>query len=71
MSHPLETQLRENGVACRVEAHDRLAILVPDHESAVHLTAADRQRILKTAREHGFSHVSLELEPDVAALPRD
>ena len=70
MSHPLETTLRETGVACRVEARDGLAILVPDHE-AVHLTAADRQRILKTAREHGFSHVSLELEPDVAALPRD
>ena len=70
MSHSLETQLRENGVACRVEACERLAILVPDH-GAVHLIAADRQRILKTAREHGFTHVSLELDPDVAALPGD
>lgn len=70
MSHSLETQLRDHGVGCRVEARDRLAILVPDHE-AVHLAAADRQRILKTAREHGFTHVSLELDPDVAAVPGD
>ena len=70
MSQALETQLRENGFACRVEAHDRLAILVPDSDAG-RLTVDDRLRILKTAREHGFSHVSLELDPDVAALPRD
>ena len=70
MSHSLETQLRENGVACRVEARDRLAILVPDY-GAGRMTVDDRVRILKTARDHGFTHVSLELDPDVAALPRD
>ena len=70
MSHSLEVQLRGNGIACRVEARDRLAILVPDH-GAGRMTAEDRLRILKTAREHGFSHVSLELDPDVAAFPGD
>jgi len=70
MSQALETQLRKNGFACRVEAHDRLAILVPDNDAG-RMTVDDRLRILTTAREHGFSHVSLELDPDVAALLRD
>lgn len=70
MNHPLETQLRETGVACRVEARDRMAILVPDRDAG-RMTVEDRLRVLRMAREHGFSHVSLELDPDVAALPGD
>lgn len=68
MSHSLERQLRENGVACRVEARERLVILVPDHDAG-RMTVDDRMRVLRMAREHGFTHVSLELDPDVAPLP--
>jgi hypothetical protein len=60
-------RLREHGVACRVEIRDRLAVLIPDADD-VPISRADVRRL---AREAGFTHVALELDPDGAALPRD
>lgn len=65
----LTTKLREQGVACRVEPRDRLAILIPDGDYSP--GAHDRQQLLKLARDEGFTHVALELDPDGAALLRD
>lgn len=65
----LESQVRESGVACRVEARDRLAIVVP--ESGVQLSAEQRRQILQLAKSEGFTHVAVELDPVGAALPGD
>jgi hypothetical protein len=63
----LETLLREQGMECLVEVHDRLAILVPD--STLHIP--DRKRVVELARASGFTHVAIELDPDGATLPGD
>jgi hypothetical protein len=62
-------RLNDRGMDYRVEVRERLAILVPDLESPP--DAERRREILKLAREEGFTHVALELDPDGAALPRD
>ena len=62
----LETMLRENGLTCRVETRERLAIIVPERGS----TLPARAEILRSAREAGFTHVAVELDPDGAALSR-
>ena len=70
MTHPLETRLRGEGIGCRVEQRDRLVILIPDN-SARALTREHRLRALQLAREEGFSHAAIELDPGVATLPGD
>ena len=65
----LTARLCEQGVACRVETRDRLAILIPDGEYSPGVDV--RQQVLKLARDEGFTHVALELDPDGAALLRD
>jgi hypothetical protein len=70
MMHPLEARLRSEGIGCRVEQRDRLVILIPDEPARV-LTRVDRLRALQLAREAGFSHLAIELDPGVAALPGD
>lgn len=70
----LEAALREAGVPCSVEARDTLAIVTMD--AAASPFAVDetlRRRALALAREHGFTHLALELldAEDRAALPRD
>ncbi|CAG0951757.1 hypothetical protein GPROT1_00140 [Gammaproteobacteria bacterium] len=67
----LESRLRVEGIACRVEARDRLAILVPDAGQPVVLRGEIRQRVLAVAREEGFTHVTLDTRGGSAALPRD
>ena len=62
-------RLNDRRISYRVEVRERLAILVPDSESRP--DAERRREILKLAREDGFTHVALELDPDGAALPRD
>ena len=59
----LRDALAASGFACDVEAHDRLAVLVPDDPaSAERLADADgRRRASSLAREHGFTHAALEL----------
>ena len=65
----LVAQLGKQRVHCRVEVRDRLVIVIPKDDSA---RGADRRKeILKLAREAGFTHVALELDPDGAALSRD
>lgn len=64
----LAARLRERGFDCRIEVRERLAILIPrDHSLPL---AESREDLLKLAREEGFSHVAIELDPDGAPLPR-
>ena len=59
----LRDALASAGFACDVEAHDRLAVLVPDDAgSAARMAeAAARLQASALAREHGFTHAALEL----------
>lgn len=70
MTHSLETRLRAEGIGCRVELRDRLAVLIPDDRTVV-FTREDRLRALQLSREEGFSHAAIELDPGVATLPGD
>lgn len=63
----LVARLSEQGTGYRVEVRERLAILVPMTESSP--DAERRKEILKLAREDGFTHVALELDPDGARFP--
>jgi hypothetical protein len=63
----LTTRLQQHGIACRIEERDRLAIIVANQNSFS--TAAARAEVLRLAKEEGFTHVALELDPDGAALP--
>lgn len=67
----LERALRALGVHCTVEAHDRLALIVP--EGPVRLEQPDaRQAALRLLPDHGFTHLALELvDEEGAPLPRD
>ena len=72
----LESALRDAGIPCAVEANERLAVLVPDAHAADAPGAdwaARRSEIVAIAREHGFTHVALELRDDApgAQLHRD
>lgn len=62
--------LAGEGMACRVEARERLAVLVPERGDADawrSLADAARRRALhQLATRHGFTHVALELDPDDA-----
>lgn len=64
----LAARLRERGIECRVEVRDRLAILIPADSPSV---AENREDVLRLAREEGFTHVAMELDPDGAAFSRD
>jgi hypothetical protein len=70
----LEAALNALGIDCAVEAHDRLAVLVP-RGPVPDLTGAQlRRSALTLATEHGFTHVALELREGGAIrapLPRD
>ena len=59
----LREALAAAGFACEVEAHDRLAVLVPDdaRDAARMAGPAARRTISALAREHGFTHAALEL----------
>jgi hypothetical protein len=63
----LAARLSEQGDDYRVEARERLAILVPQTGSSPDVER--RKEILKLAREEGFTHVALELDPDGARFP--
>ena len=67
----LESHVREFGVDCRVEVRDRLAILIPEESRGSRLSADQRRQVLQLAKSEGFTHVAVELDPDVAALPGD
>jgi hypothetical protein len=63
----LTSRLAQHGITCRIEARDRLAIIVAAQDSLT--TAAVRADVLRLAQEEGFTHVALELDPDGAAFP--
>jgi len=68
----LASRLHDHGVSCRLEARDRLAILIPDAgDGDVQLNADTRSRVLQLLRAEGFTHVALELDPDGAPLSGD
>lgn len=69
----LEAALRGAGVPCSVEARETLAIVAMDAGASRFADDSLRLRTLALAREHGFTHVALELldAEDRAALPRD
>lgn len=67
MSDVLSDALAAAGFPCRVEAIERLAVLVPDGDWSRCLTSAERSRIVELARAHGFTHVSMEV--GLADLP--
>jgi len=53
--------LRALGLECDVEAHDRLAVLVPRDATADLSRPALRRAVQQLAEEHGFTHVAVEL----------
>lgn len=69
MTVHFESQLRALGIPCRVEAHDRMAVLVPD--PGFTMNGDTRAQILRLSRSAGFSHVAMEIEPDRASVPGD
>jgi hypothetical protein len=63
----LAEALQGLGVACAVEPRQGLAIITVDAGSAASLaTLHRRQAILAMAKEHGFTHVAVELTADPA-----
>jgi hypothetical protein len=70
MSDTLALRLRDHGLACRLEARDRLAIVIPGPlDAGPPLDREARLRVLQLLRAEGFTHVALELDPDGASLP--
>jgi hypothetical protein len=56
----LRRSLASIGVVARVEARERLAVLIASDPSAL-LDAELRRRALVLAREHGFTNLALEI----------
>lgn len=68
----LATDLAAFGIACEVEARERLAVVRPMADPAQLILADTRAAVLKAARLRGFTHVALEIGgADDAPLPRD
>lgn len=75
----LEKALAERGLPFKVETRAGLAVLIAGEATVARMGDAElRRAALALAREHGFTHVAIELrsEPDVAPranapLPRD
>ena len=61
MIEALERALIEAGITARVEARERLAILIPDAEHTDLTSEPQRRAVLALAAERGFTHVALEL----------
>jgi len=58
----LATAIAELGVPCSLEARGGLAVVMPVLESVAALRAPETRRaVLSLAREHGFTHVAIEL----------
>jgi len=73
----LQTALRALGLRCSVEAFDGLAVAVPEPGEQRFASDDIRRRAIELARQHGFSHLAVELreagsEPSPrATLPGD
>ena len=67
----LEGALAERGLVCRVEGRAGLAVLIADASTVAAMGDVEvRRAALALAREHGFSHVAIELRGD-APVSRD
>ena len=67
----LEGQLAESGLPCRVETRAGLAVLVVTADVLARLGDAEvRKMALAMAREHGYTHVAIELRGDDAPVSR-
>lgn len=67
----LEGALAERGLVCRVESRAGLAVLIADEATVSALGNAElRRAALALAREHGFTHVAIELRSVGATGPR-
>jgi hypothetical protein len=63
----LERMLAERGLPARVEPRAGLAVLIVDRSTMTALADAEvRRATLALAREHGFTHVAVELRDDIA-----
>ena len=58
----LATAIAELGIDCALEARGGLALLMPTPEGAAALQVDESRRaVLALAKEHGFTHVAIEL----------
>ena len=61
----LAAAIAELGLQCSLEARGGLALLMPVEESVAKLqTPETRRAVLALARQHGFTHVAIELPND-------
>ena len=72
----LEGALAERGLVCKVESRFGLAVLIADPETVARLgDAALRREAVELAKQHGFTHVAIELRSTsgdgIASVPRD
>jgi len=65
----LAVALRALGVECDVEAREKLAVIIPSAGGATFADEATRLRVVRLAREHGFTHVAVELIGESAGAP--
>jgi hypothetical protein len=67
----LEGALAERGLVVKVESRAGLAVLIADAATVARLGDAElRRTALALAREHGFSHVAIELRSDTGGQAR-
>ncbi len=64
----LAAGIAELGIRCSLEPRGRLAVLVPMSSSIERLQGAETRRALVAlAKQHGFTHVAVELPDDHGA----
>ncbi|MFL5620806.1 MAG: hypothetical protein ACJ79A_20690 [Gemmatimonadaceae bacterium] len=68
----LAAAIAELGVQCSLEVRGGLALVLPVTESVEALQSPDTRRsVLALARQHGFTHVALELPSDRRGAGRE
>jgi hypothetical protein len=61
----LAAAIAELGIACALEARGGLALLLPTTDAVASLQLDETRRaVLALARQHGFTHVAIELPND-------
>lgn len=68
----LAAAIAELGIRCALEARGGLVVLLPVSSSLEALQAAETRRaVLALAKQHGFTHVAIELPSDRRGAARD
>jgi hypothetical protein len=67
----LQAALDTLGIACTVEPHDRLAVIVPVGGVDPLESRRVRGEALRLARDHGFTHIAVELVEYDPSAARD